>query len=76
MLAQLCAILLFLWAPVSARILALVLQLYARNTLKLKQQPYYFCLMANFQVTTQDKARNLLSALGAEKLYSQHKPIQ
>ena len=28
MLVQLCAILLFLWTPVSARILALVLQLY------------------------------------------------
>jgi len=36
MLAQFCAILLFLWIPVNARILALVLQLYERNKLKLK----------------------------------------
>jgi len=38
MLAQLCAILLFLWTPVSAtaRFIALVLQLYERNKLKLK----------------------------------------
>jgi len=35
-LAQFCAALLFLWTPVSARILALVLQLYQRNKLKLK----------------------------------------
>jgi len=40
MLAQFCAILLFLWTPVSARILALVLQLYERNKLKLRT----FCL--------------------------------
>jgi len=36
MLAQFCAMLLFLWTPVSARILALVLQLYERNKLKPK----------------------------------------
>jgi len=36
MLAQFCAILLFLSTPVSARILALVLQLYKRNKLKVK----------------------------------------
>jgi len=36
MLAQFCAILLFLSTPVSARILALVLQLYERNKLKVK----------------------------------------
>jgi len=36
MLALFCAIILFLWTPVSARILALVLQLYERNKLKLK----------------------------------------
>jgi len=35
MLAQFCAILLFLWTPVSARVLASVLQLYERNKLKL-----------------------------------------
>ena len=38
MSAQFCAILLFLWTPVSARILALVLQLYERNKLKLKTE--------------------------------------
>ena len=36
MLAQFCAILLFLWTSVSAWILALVFQLYERNKLKLK----------------------------------------
>jgi len=36
MLAQFCATLLFLWTPVIARILALVLQLYEQNKLKLK----------------------------------------
>jgi len=36
MLAQFCAMLLFLWTPVTARILALVLQLYERNKLKLE----------------------------------------
>ena len=36
MLVVLCAILLFLWAPVSARILALVFQIYERKKLKLK----------------------------------------
>jgi len=40
MLAQFCAILLFLWIPVNARILALVLQLYERNKLKLKLKYY------------------------------------
>jgi len=38
MSAQFCAIILFLWTPVSARILALVLQLYERNKLKLKTE--------------------------------------
>ena len=38
MLAQFCAILLFLWTRVSARILALVLHLYERNKLKLKPE--------------------------------------
>jgi len=36
MLAQFCAVLLFLWTPVSARIIALVFQLYEQNKLKLK----------------------------------------
>jgi len=36
MLAQFCAILLFLWTPVGARILVSVLWLYERNKLKLK----------------------------------------
>jgi len=36
MLAQFCAILLFLWTPVSARILVSVLWLDERNKLKLK----------------------------------------
>ena len=43
-LAQFCAIglSLFLWTPVTARILALVLQLYERNKLKLKLKPSHF----------------------------------
>ena len=40
MLAQFCAILLVLWTPVSARILASVLQLYERNKLKLTTPTY------------------------------------
>ena len=36
MFTQFCAILLFLWTPVCERTLALVLQLYERNKLKLK----------------------------------------
>jgi len=36
MLAQFCAILLFLWTSVSARILVLVLRLYEQNKLKLQ----------------------------------------
>jgi len=42
MLAQFSAILLLLWAPVSARILALVLQLCERNKLKLKPASVYW----------------------------------
>jgi len=38
MLAQFCAILLFLWTPVSARILASVLQLYERNKPKTEKK--------------------------------------
>jgi len=51
MLAQFCAILLFLWTPVSARILALVLQLYERNKLKLnyKRELYATLLLCSFQ---------------------------
>ena len=44
MLAPFCAILLFSWTPVSARILALVLRLYERNKLKLKLKAAFgFC---------------------------------
>ena len=35
---QFCAVLLFLWTPVSAKIPALVLQLCEQNKLKLKSQ--------------------------------------
>ena len=42
MLAQFCAILLFLWTPVSARILASVLQLYERNKPKTEKNWNFF----------------------------------
>jgi len=48
MSAQFCATLLLLWTPVSARILALVLQLYERNKLKLK---LHACNVAKQSIT-------------------------
>jgi len=47
-LAQFCAVLLFLWTPVSARILALVLQLYERNKLNLNLNLIVICEIRQF----------------------------
>jgi len=48
MLARFCAILLFLWTAVSARILALVLQLYERNKLNWKNPSRRLLVAAAF----------------------------
>ena len=73
MLAQFCAILLFLWTPVSARILALVLQLYERNKLKLnyKRELYATLLLCSFQPHRHIKAIPVVTHTGNKSV-----PIQ
>ena len=46
-LAQFCAILLFLWTPVSARILAVVLQPYERKKTEAETDWYFVQHVAN-----------------------------
>jgi len=63
MLAQFCAVLLFLWTPVSARIIALVFQLYEQNKLKLKMK--IFLLSFSFFISLHGElAATVLVAMG------------